>query len=76
MERWSLVCVRDVKYHKTGSINKYVLKGIKKNRRVDELRKVGADTLLAVLVCFLLGFFEDELRYVAVEVVVCDRTRH
>lgn len=43
---------------------------------MDELGKVGADTLLAVLVCFLLGVFEDELRYVAIEVFVCDRTGH
>ena len=40
--------------------------------RWDELGEVGADTLLAVLLCFLLGLLEDEVRYVAVEVFVCD----
>ena len=46
--------LRDVNYHKTGSTHNDVLKGIRKKRRVDELRKVGVDTLLAVLVCFFL----------------------
>lgn len=39
------------------------------------LGKVGTDTLLAILLCFLLGLLEDELRYMAVEVFICDCAR-
>ena len=42
---------------------------------MDGLGKVGADTLLAILFCFLLGLLEDEIRYMAVKVLICDRTR-
>jgi hypothetical protein len=42
---------------------------------MDGLGKVGADTLLAILFCFLLGLLKDELRYMAVEVFICDFAR-
>jgi hypothetical protein len=42
---------------------------------MDGLGKVGTDALLAILFCFLLGLLEDELRYMVVEVFICDCAR-
>ena len=57
----------NVMYHKRGQYE-HVLEG----EQMDRLGKVGPDTLLAVLLSLLLGLLEDEFRYVAVEVFVCD----
>jgi hypothetical protein len=50
--------------------------GGKKKTLVYILSKVSSDALLPVLFSFLLGLFEDEFRYVAVEVIICNCARH
>lgn len=42
---------------------------------MDGLGKIGTDTLFTILFCFLLGLLEDELRYMTVEVFICDCAR-
>jgi hypothetical protein len=56
-------------------ITSQILAEKRKKRRVYILGKVGTDALVPILFSFLLGLFEDEFRYVAVEVIICNCAR-
>jgi hypothetical protein len=55
-------------------IPRFVNEKEKAEKSMYALRKVGTDTLLTILLSLIFGFLEDELRYVAIEVIVCDGT--
>jgi len=45
------------------------------DRVLPRLREKGLDAMLLITLCLLLGFFEDELRDMAIQIIVGDIAR-